>query len=70
MTSTTTSLHRRILGWPGYRVYRHEIDEQKRTLKLWVRRKKGNKLLRCSNCRGLCKTLEEVREREVQDLPV
>jgi transposase len=50
-------------------VYRHEIDEQKRTLKLWVRRKKGNKLLRCSNCSGVCKTLEEVREREVQDLP-
>jgi transposase len=50
-------------------VYRHEIDEQKRTLKLWVRRKKGNKLLRCSNCSGLCKTIEEVRDREVQDLP-
>ena len=50
-------------------MYRHEIDEQKRTLKLWVRRKKGNKLLRCSNCSGLCKTIEEVRDREVQDLP-
>jgi len=59
----------KILGWSGYRVYRHEIDEQKRTLKLWVRRKKGNKLLRCSNCGGVCKTVEEVREREVQDLP-
>jgi transposase len=50
-------------------VYRHEIDEQKRTLKLWVRRKKGNELLRCSNCGGFCKTVEEVREREVRDLP-
>ena len=50
-------------------MYRHEIDEQKGTLKLWVRRKKGNKLLRCSNCGGLCKTVEEVRDREVQDLP-
>ena len=50
-------------------MYRHEIDEQKRTLKLWVRWKKGNKLLRCSNCSRVCKTLEEVREREVQDLP-
>ena len=36
---------------------------------MWVRRKKGNKLLRCSNCGGICKTVEEVREREVQDLP-
>ena len=50
-------------------MYRHEIDEQKRTLKLWVRRKKGNKLLRCSNCSGLCKTIEEPARREVQDLP-
>jgi hypothetical protein len=28
----------KILDWPGYRVYRHEIDEKTRTLKLWVRR--------------------------------
>ena len=24
----------RILGWPGYRVYRSEIDEQAKALKL------------------------------------
>ena len=32
----------KVLGWPGYRVYRHEIDEAGKTLKLWVRRKRGN----------------------------
>jgi hypothetical protein len=31
----------KILGWPGYRVYRSEIDEDAKTLKLWVRRKPG-----------------------------
>jgi hypothetical protein len=24
----------KVLGWPGYRVYRHEINEQAKTLKL------------------------------------
>jgi hypothetical protein len=38
----------KILDWPGYRVYRHEIDEAQRTLKLWVRRKRGNRVLICS----------------------
>jgi len=31
------------LGWPGYKVYQAEIDEQGKRLKLWVRRKRGNK---------------------------
>jgi hypothetical protein len=35
----------KILGWPGYRVYRHEIDEAAKTLRLWVRRKQGNRKL-------------------------
>ncbi len=35
----------KILDWPGYRVYRHEIGEETRTLKLWVRRKSGNRVL-------------------------
>jgi len=26
----------------GYRVYQHEINEPAKTLKLWVRRKRGN----------------------------
>ena len=40
----------RILGWPGYRVYQLEINEQAKTLKLWVRRKSGNRKLVCSGC--------------------
>ena len=59
----------RILDWPGYRVYRHEIDESTRTLKLWVRRKRGNKVLVCSGCGGRAPKIEEVRERTVRDLP-
>ena len=59
----------KILDWPGYRVYRHEIDEKARTLKLWVRRKRGNKVLICSGCGGRCARIEEIRQREVRDLP-
>ena len=40
----------KILGWPGYRVYRSEINEAKKTLRLWVRRKRGNRVLVCSGC--------------------
>ena len=50
-------------------MYRHEIDEQKRTLKLWVRRKRGHRVLLCSGCGAKCPRVEEVREREVRDLP-
>jgi hypothetical protein len=56
----------KILDWPGYRVYRHEIDEKARTLKLWVRRKRGNKVLTCSGCGGRCSKIEEIRQREVR----
>jgi hypothetical protein len=38
----------RVLGWSGYKVYRHEIDEQAKRLKLWGRRKRANTLLVCS----------------------
>jgi transposase len=58
-----------ILDWPGYRVYRHEIDEKARTLKLWVRRKRGNRALICSGCGGRCTKIAEIRQREVRDLP-
>ena len=57
------------MDWPGYLVYRHEIDEATRTLKLWVRRKRGNKKLICSGCGGKGERIEEVRQREVRDLP-
>jgi hypothetical protein len=42
----------RMLGWPGYKVYRHEMDELKRTLRLWVRRKLGHKILIRGKCGG------------------
>jgi transposase len=59
----------KILDWPGYRVYRHEIDEAGRMLRLWVRRKRGNTALICSGCGGKARKIEEVRQREVRDLP-
>ena len=59
----------KILDWPGYLVYRHEIEEAGRVLRLWVRRKGGNRVLICSGCGGRAHKIEEVREREVRDLP-
>ena len=50
-------------------MYRHEIDEAGRTLRLWVRRKRGNTALICSVCGGKAPKIEEVRQREVRDLP-
>src|SRR6202140_3247827 len=59
----------KVLGWPGYRVYRHEIEEQKKTLKLWVRRKRGNRKLVCSGCGRKLSDAYDTYEREVRDLP-
>src|SRR6202453_507308 len=59
----------KVLGWPGYRVYRHEIDEQAKTLKLWVRRKRGNRKLICSGCGRKLGDAYDSYEREVRDLP-
>ena len=59
----------KVLGWPGYRVYRHEINEKNRTLKLWVRRKRGNRVLRCPSCGRRVHEVHEVYERQVRDLP-
>jgi transposase len=59
----------RILGWPGYRVYQHEVDEKAKTLKLWVRRKRGNQKMVCSGCGRRCTAIHEVVVREVRDLP-
>jgi transposase len=59
----------KLLGWPGYRVYRHEIDEEAKTLKLWVRRKRGHQKLVCSGCGRALETAHDTNEREVRDLP-
>jgi len=59
----------RILRWPGYRVYRHEIDEKNKTLDLWVRRKRGNRKLECSVCGRKFSDAYDYRERAVRDLP-
>ena len=59
----------KLLGWPGYRVYRQEINEKAKTLKLWIRRKLGNRKLVCSGCGRKLERAHEVSEREVRDLP-
>lgn len=59
----------KILAWPGYRVYRHEINEEGKTIRLWVRRKRGNRWLECSGCGRKFLDYYDCREREVRDLP-
>jgi len=59
----------RILDWPGYRVYRQEIDEKGKELKLWVRRKRGNRKLECSGCGRKFTEACDVNERAIRDLP-
>jgi len=59
----------KVLRWPGYRVYRHEINESAKTLKLWVRRKRGNRKLVCSGCGRKLSEAYDTYEREVRDLP-
>jgi transposase len=59
----------RILQWPGYRVYRQEIDEKRKILELWVRRKRGNRKLECSGCGRRFIDAYDCNERAVRDLP-
>src|SRR6266576_660639 len=59
----------KILGWPGYRVYRSEINEEVKTLHLWVRRKRGNRKLVCAGCGQAVQEIAEAYEREVRDPP-
>ena len=65
--------HRRpftkILAWPGYRVYQHEINENAKTLKLWIRRKRGNRKIECSGCGRKFSDIYDTSERAVRDLP-
>jgi len=58
----------KVLGFPGYRVYKHEIDEQKKHITLWIRRKRGNQSLRCPVCGRRVRDIHEVIERRVRDL--
>jgi len=58
----------KILGWPGWRVYRTEIHEDTQTLKLWVKRKPSQRRLVCSGCGRRVSEIREVYEREVRDL--
>jgi transposase len=57
------------LAWPGYRVYQHEIDEKAKTLRLWIRRKRGNRKIECSGCGRKFGELYDTSERAVRDLP-
>lgn len=50
-------------------MYQHEIDEQAKKLRLWVRRKRGNKKIVCSGCGRRCDGIHEVVQRKVRDLP-
>jgi len=59
----------KILSWPGYRVYQYEINEGAKTLRLWVRRKRGNRKLECCGCGRKVADYQDCREREVRDLP-
>ena len=59
----------RILNWPGYRVYQHQIDERGKKLALWVRRKRGNQKIECSGCGRKFREFYDVSERAVRDLP-
>lgn len=45
------------------------MDEKQKTLKLWVRRKRGTKKLICSGCSRHCTEIHDTTEREVRDLP-
>ena len=46
-----------ILAWPGYRVYRHELDED------------VHRGFECSGCGRRLHQVHNVREREIRDLP-
>ena len=58
----------RLLGWPGYRVYRYELDEASKRLKLWVRKKPVHRGFECSGCGRKVQAVIATWEREVADL--
>lgn len=50
-------------------MYQHEINEKAKTLKLWIRRKRGNRKIECSGCGRKFSDLYDTSERAVRDLP-
>jgi len=58
----------KVLGRPGFRVYQLQIDEVRKPLKLWVRRKSGDRKLVCSGCGRKLAKAYDTYEREVRDL--
>ena len=50
-------------------MYRHEIDDKAKTLKLWIRRKRGNRKLDCSGCGRKFTEIHDTSERPIRDLP-
>jgi hypothetical protein len=59
----------KLLGWPGYRVYRHAINEQAKTLKLWIRRKRGNRKSVCSGCGRKLEDAHDVSDEKYAIFP-
>lgn len=59
----------KILAWPGYRVFQHEINEGSKRLRLWVRRVRRRRALICSGCGERVRDVVDASEREVRDLP-
>jgi len=53
----------KILGWPGYRVFQHEINEGARALRLWVRRIRRSRPLICSGCGKRVRDVVDASER-------
>jgi len=50
-------------------VYRYELDEEAKTLRLWVRRKPVHRGHECGGCGRRLHKVQDVREREIRDLP-
>jgi len=57
-----------LLGWPGYRVYKYEVDEAAKARKLWVRKKPIHRGFECSGCGRPVHAVMATWDREVADL--
>ena len=50
-------------------MYRRELDEDAKTLKLWVRRKRVQQRVRVPRLRSPPAQVHDMREREIRDFP-